>query len=140
MDPKAGKRRRPNMAAKKRRMSPRKQTTPIRVSSIASMDDLTKIAKSCDIVEASSSGLLVLLKRDALIPQSLRRNLTLDPLLGDRVFLRLEDMELEISGVVARTQFLGKEGFLLAIDYSEDAPEYWRECLMDLLPRPGELD
>jgi hypothetical protein len=35
---------------------------------------------------------------------------------------------------------LGKKGFYVAIDYSEEAPEYWRECLMDLLPNPGELD
>jgi hypothetical protein len=43
-------------------------------------------------------------------------------------------MNLEIGGVVARTKFLGKDGFIVAIDYTEDAPDYWRECLMDLLP------
>lgn len=130
------------MGAPKRnqRMSPRKQTTPIRVSSVTSLDSFAKIAKSCDIVEASATGLLLVVKRESLIPQALRRNLTLDSLKGDRVFLRLEDMDLEISGVVARTQLLGKSGFLIAVDYSEDAPEYWRECLMDLLPTPGEID
>lgn len=130
------------MAAPKRnqRMSPRKQTTPIHVSSVTSLDSFAKIAKACDIVEASATGLLMVVKRESLIPQALRRTLTLDALKGNRVFLRLEDMDLEISGVVARTQLLGKAGFLIAVDYSEDAPEYWRECLMDLLPTPGEID
>lgn len=122
------------------RVSPRKATTPIRVSSVTSLDDFAKIARDCDVVEASASGLLLLIKRDSLIPQMLRKNLSLDCLLGDKVFIRLEDMNLEISGSVARTQLLGKAGFLVAVDYSDDAPEYWRECLADLLPQPGEID
>ncbi|MBX2988280.1 MAG: hypothetical protein KF802_10320 [Bdellovibrionaceae bacterium] len=130
------------MASPKRktRISPRKQTTPIRVASLTSLDDFAKIARACDIVEASASGLLLLVKRDSLIPPVLRRNLNLDSLIGDRVFMRLQDMDLEISGIVARTQLLGKAGFLIAVDYSEEAPEYWRECLAELLPQPGEID
>lgn len=123
-----------------KRSAPRKQTTPIHVSALTSLDDFTKIARQCDVVEASASGLLLHVSREALIPASLRKNLTLDALIGDRVFMRLEDMNIEISGIVARTQLLGKSGFLIAVDYSADAPEYWRECLADLLPRPGEID
>ena len=107
---------------------------------MTSLDDFTKIAKDCEIIEASITGLLMQVKRQDLLPLHLRANLTIDCLIGDMVFLRLEDMNLEISGKIVRTQFLGKNGFLIAVDYSEDSPEYWRECLMDLLPRPGELD
>ena len=124
----------------KRRLAPRKATTPILVSYLTSLDTFTKIARDCDVIEASSSGLLLHVKREHLIPTALRRNLTLDALIGDKVFMRLEDMNLEISGVVARTQLLGKAGFLVAVDYSEDAPKYWRECLIELLPTPGEID
>jgi glycine cleavage system aminomethyltransferase T len=49
-------------------------------------------------------------------------------------------MNIEISGRIARTKLLGKQGFEIGIDYAEDAPEYWRECLVDLLPAPGEFD
>ena len=122
------------------RSAARKQTTPIRVSHVTSVDNFSKISKDCEMIEASATGLLLMIPRSSLIPQSLRTNLTLDVLLGDRVFLRLEDMNLNISGTVARTQLLGKAGYLVAVDYSEDAPEYWRECLMDLLPQPGELE
>lgn len=122
------------------RKSPRKEVTPIFVSYVSSLDDLAKLAKNCEVVEASSSGLLLLMKRADLIPQSLRGNLNIDSLIGHRVLLRLEDMNLEISGTIVRTKFMGKQGFHVAIDYSEEAPEYWRECLIDLLPVPGEIE
>lgn len=123
-----------------RRVAPRKEVTPINVSYITSLSDFTKIAKNCEIVEASATGLLLLIKREDLLPSTLRKTLSLDLLLGESIFMHLEDMNLEISGSIARTQLLGKKGFHVAIDYSEDAPEYWRECLMDLLPIPGEFE
>lgn len=123
-----------------RRISPRKELATVLVSYVASMDDLAKIARNCEILDASASGLLLLIKRKDLVPQALRSNLTLDSLIGDRIFLRIEDMNLEISGKITRTKFLGKAGFHVAIDYTEDAPEYWRQCLADLLPSPGEID
>lgn len=125
---------------KNKRVAPRKEVEPLRVSYMASLNNLAKLAKNCQIVEASASGLLLTVLRDDLIPQSLRGNLNLDCLIGDRVYLKVEPMNIEISGEIKRTKFLGKQGFHIAVDYSEDAPEYWRECLMDLLPKPGEFD
>jgi hypothetical protein len=118
----------------------RKSISPLHVSSLASLDDLTKIAKNCDVIEASANGLLLHFKRDSLIPASLRNNLNLDSLIGQRVFLKLDEMNLELSGIITRTKLLGKQGYNVAIDYTDEAPLYWRECLMDLLPIPGELD
>lgn len=123
----------------KRRSAPRKEVTPIHVSSLTSLSNFAKIANKAELVQASSSGFLVLVKRADLVPSSLRSNLSLDALVGDRVFIRLQDMNLEISGTIARTKLLGKEGYHVAIDFSDDAPEYWRECLIELLPRPGEI-
>lgn len=123
-----------------RRTSPRKEVEPLRVSNIASLDNLARLARYAEIVEASSSGLLLHIRREDLIPQSLKSSLTLDSLVGDRVFIHLEDMNLEISGHIRRTKLIGKKGYIIAMDYSTDAPEYWRECLMDLLPTPGELE
>lgn len=124
----------------KQRKSPRKEVTPIHVEYLTSLDDFTKIARDLKIVEVSSNGILLECDRQSLIPVSLRKNLSLDVLIGDRVFLRLSDMNLEVSGVITRTQLSGKKGYRIAVDYSDDAPEYWRECLTDLLPTPGELD
>jgi hypothetical protein len=51
---------------------------------------------------------------------------------------KIADMELEIDGCISRTRFIGSGLFEIAIDLSEDAPEYWRQCLVDLLPGTDE--
>ncbi len=124
----------------KRRGAARKELSPVKVSYISSLSSFSKLTRESQIIEASSTGLLILVERNDLVAPQLRKNLNIDELIGERVYLRLDDMNLELSGIVARTQFLGKAGFHIAIDYTDEAPEYWRECLMDLLPVPGELD
>jgi hypothetical protein len=123
-----------------RRVAPRREITPLEVSSVSSMENLAKIARSGEIVEASTTGFLLLVKREDLIPSILRKNLTLESIHGQKVLLHLPQMNIEISGRIARTKLLGKQGFEIGIDYTDDAPEYWRECLVDLLPAPGEFD
>ena len=125
---------------RKQRAAPRKELSPVKVSYISSLSDFSKLTREGQIVEASATGLLVLVERNDLVAPHLRKNLNIDELIGERVYLRLDEMNLELSGIVARTQFLGKQGFHIAIDYTDEAPEYWRECLMELLPVPGELD
>lgn len=120
---------------RKYRAAPRKDVAPLTLDSFASLENLQKLASYGEVVEASSSGILLRFKRDDLVAKDLRSNLNLDSLVGHSVYFNIHEMNLEISGKVARTKYLGKkEGFIVAIDYSLDAPEYWRECLMDLLP------
>jgi hypothetical protein len=128
------------MKALARRKSPRKKTTPLAVDMITSLENLMKICKYAEIVQASSSGLLLVMRREDLVPLNLRNNLSLQDLVGIRVLIRIAQMNLELSGTITRTQFLGKQGHQIAIDYTDDAPGYWRECLFDLLPYPGEID
>lgn len=120
--------------ARKHRIAPRKNISSLSLDTFSSLENLQKLAKHGEIIEASSSGLLIHFKREDFLSKELRSNLNIDTLLGHNVFMNIHEMNLEISGTVTRTQFLGKKGFLVAIDYSSDAPEYWRECLMDLLP------
>lgn len=119
---------------RKQRIAPRKDVSYLTLDGFSSLENLQKLAKHGEIIEASTSGLLIHFKREDFIPKELRSNLNLDSLLGHNVYMNIHEMNLEISGTITRTQFLGKKGFLVAIDYSSDAPEYWRECLMDLLP------
>jgi hypothetical protein len=123
-----------------RRAAPRRDICPLEISSMSSLDNLAKITRGGNVIEASITGFLVMVKREDLVPVALRKNLTLDDLVGMKVLLHLPQMNLEISGVVTRTKLVGKQGFEVGVDYTEDAPEYWRECLVDLLPYPGELD
>lgn len=123
-----------------RRVAPRREITPLKISSMSSLENLAKLTRGGNVIEASTTGFLVMVQREDLVPVALRKNLTLDDLVGTKVLLHLPQMNLEISGVITRTKLKGKEGFEIGIDYTEDSPEYWRECLVDLLPAPGELD
>ena len=126
--------------AKAYRSAPRQEIEPLTIQSISLMENLVKVCRGGIIREASTTGFLVELKRENLVMRELRQNLSLDVLVGSTVLIYLPQMDLELSGQVARTKFLGKEeGYLIGIDYSSDAPEYWRECLLDLLPKPGEI-
>ena len=128
------------MYGQNKRVAPRREVSPIQVSSMSSMENLAKIAKYGEIVDASSSGFLLIVKREDLVPASLRKNLSLEPIHGTRVMLHLPQMNIEISGMIKRTRLLGKKGFEIGVDFSDDAPEYWRECLLELLPLPGEFE
>lgn len=123
-----------------RRVAPRRDISPLAVSSVASLENLAKVARYGEIVEASITGFLLVVKREDLVPTALRRSLNIDTLVGQKVILHLPQMNIEVSGVIARTKLLGKKGYEIGIDYTDDSPEYWRECLLDLLPVPGEFD
>ena len=123
------------MKSQRKYRAARKDLKVLTLDSFSSMENLQKLASHGEVVEASASGILLRFKRDDLVSKELRSNLSLDGLVGKNVYFNIHEMNLEISGKVARTKFLGKkEGYIVAVDYSTDAPEYWRECLMDLLP------
>lgn len=125
-------------ARNKYRSAPRKEinkdTAKITLDSLCSMENLEKLAQFGEIIEASATGILLKIERKDFLNKDLRSNLNIDQLIGKEVFFNIHEMELEISGKITRTKFIGKTGFLIAVDYSNDSPEYWRECLMDLLP------
>ena len=111
-----------------------KEVAKLTLDSLSSMENLEKLAKYGEIIEASATGILIKIDRQDFVSKDLRANLNIDQLIGKEVFFNIHEMDLEISGKIARTKFLGKNGFVIAVDYSSDSPEYWRECLMDFLP------
>lgn len=123
-----------------RRIAPREELEPIEIRGFTSLDHMTLLSRSGYIVDASKSGFLLQIERKALVPKQFRDTLSLDVLIGDKVILMIDPLNLEIGGKIARTKRVNKELYEIAIDYSEDAPEYWREALLDMLPRPGEVD
>lgn len=127
-----------NLSRNQFRAAPRKEinkeAAKLTVDALCSMENLEKLCKYAEIVEASATGILLKIDRKDFLNKDLRSNLNIDQLVGKEVFFNIHEMDLEISGRVARTKFIGKTGFLVAVDYSEDSPEYWRECLMDFLP------
>ena len=116
------------------RVAKRKQVGSIPVSNLTTLSHFESIARFGHLIDASSTGFLILIDREDLVPKGLRQNLSLDSIEGEPIMLMINPMELEINGHIARTRYIGKGVFEIAVDFSQDAPEYWRECLFDLLP------
>ena len=128
------------MGAEKRRISDRKIIDSIHVADLTSMNNYGIIARDGYIIDASASGFLLTIRRRDLVPVTLKENLTLESLVGQQVVLFLPEMNLDLDGTITRTAHRGKGVFEIAIEFSNDIPTYWRECLVDLLPQPGELE
>ena len=122
------------------RLAERKLLGAIHFANLTALDRFVLLARNGTIVDASASGFLLKVPRKELVPKVLKSNLTIECLVGERVMLQISEMNLEIDGIVTRTKLIGKGNFEIAIDFSEDAPPYWRECLIDLLPNIGELE
>ena len=101
------------------------------------MDEFATIARSAEITNASSSGFKLLVIREELVPKIFRQNLTMQPLVGSKGVFEIEPMQLKITGVVKRASVVRAGKYELGVDFTDDAPEYWRECLMELLPGPN---
>ncbi len=122
-----------------RRVAGRKAVEGILISDLTAITNYAVIAKAGRIVNASTSGFLLEIERKDLVPKSLRENLNLESLLGQHVALYLPQMNLDLDGSVTRATHMGKGRFVVGVDFSYEVPEYWRACLVDLLPMPGEM-
>ncbi len=127
------------MGAEKR-TAYRKLTETIDVIDLTSMSNYAVIASTASIINASTSGFLMHIHRNDLNSNELKNNLSLNSLLNEKVVLFLPQMNLDLEGIIMRTKHLGKGVFEIAAQFSPDVPDYWKECLIDLLPVPGEMD
>lgn len=130
-----------NPAAKAdRRYAPREKFEHIQIRGLTSLDHKTLVSRLGHIVDASKTGFLLHVPRENLVPKHLRESLSLAELEGDKVILTIEPLNLEIGGKIARTRRINKETFEICVDFSDDAPEYWREALLDMLPRASDFE
>ncbi len=123
-----------------RRLAERKETEGIEISDLTSISNYSVIARYGKIINASNSGFLIEIERHSLVPEDLRENLSLDSTIGQNVVLYLPQMNLDLDGTISRTKRVGRGKYVIAINFSSDVPEYWRDCLVELLPAPGEID
>jgi hypothetical protein len=128
------------MSAKQKRAAGRKTTQHIHVSELTNLSNYSVIANEGTIIDASASGFCLMIDRTSLVPRNLKATLSLDAIIGQQVVMFLPSMNLDLDGTIRRTQHRGKGLFEVAIEFSPDVPEYWRECLVDLLPAPGEIE
>jgi hypothetical protein len=121
------------------RIAPRQKVEGLEISGFTSLDHMTLLSRHGHIVDASSSGFLLHIDRKELVPKQFREKLSIEVLEGDQILLTIPLMNLEITGKIARTKRVNKETYEIAVDYSDDSPEYWRELLLEMLPKPGDL-
>lgn len=122
-----------------KRVAKRKIVETVEISNLVSLSHYEPIASYGHLLDASTTGFLIKIERNDLVPKSLRQNLSLKSIEGEPIVLTISMMELEINGYIARTKYIGNGCYEIAIDFSQDAPEYWRECLFDLLPITSEF-
>lgn len=122
-----------------RRVAYRKVVDFIHVSELTSLSSYLVIAHQGVIVDASQSGFLLRIERTQLVPKEYRDNLVLTHLVGHQVVMYLPQMNLDLDGTITRADHIGKGQFEIAVTFASDVPEYWRDCLVDLLPAPGEI-
>jgi hypothetical protein len=129
-----------------RRYATRKVVDFIHVAELTSLSSYSVIAREGVIIDASQSGFLLRIDRKHLVPKQYKENLSLVELIGHQVVMYLPQMNLDLDGSITRAEHVGKGNFEIAVTFSQDVPEYWRDCLVDLLPenrsddgaRPGK--
>ena len=123
-----------------RRILKRKKTQDLLATQIINCDSLKKLFKVARIIDTSLKGFLLKIDRKDILQEDLKTSLSLESLVGTPISLFISDMELELDGKIKLTRHTGKGLFEVFIHFSSDTPKYWRECLIDLMPQPGELE
>ena len=112
----------------------RKQLNPIHVIDIQAVDRSVVLARHGTICNASATGMLIEVHYQDLNPDILGHDLPLNTIEGDYVIMKIAEMELDMDGTVIRAHYTRPGVCEIAIDFTDNAPAYWRECLSDLLP------
>jgi hypothetical protein len=125
---------------KRRQEAVRKQIEQIDVLNVKNTENGEVYFSRASIVDISPTGLLLRVSRADILALPLRSTLTFSQLHSVSVGFTIEIMDTYIEGYVARTKLEDRSHFLVAVDIREDAPEYWRQCLVELLPDPADAD
>ena len=118
----------------------RKEIGIIEFAELTSLTSYTVIASSGFVVDASSTGILIQINRSEISDPEIKSHLNLDTLMGQPVALYLPQMSLDLDGYIVRTSHKGKGQFQIAIEFGGAIPEYWRECLIELLPNEFDIN
>jgi len=122
-----------------RRAAKRKNIHTLDIEHVINNHTLKKICSKAKIVDTSTEGFLIVIEREDLMMGDLKDGLTLEALKDMSLSLYVPFMDLELDGTVGLTRHIGKGTFEVLVNFSDDTPKYWRECLMDLLPELDEI-
>lgn len=123
----------------KNRYNVRKQVAHFKLADLSIFAKYPNFAKKAELLDVSTNGMLISVHRKDLC-KKLKNSFELSDLEGRYMSLRIESMELELDALVIRSKSTDKDHFEIALDYSDSAPEYWREILFDMLPQGDDED
>ncbi len=112
-----------------------KRNYDIHISEITLLHDYVVVANQAAVRELNEEGLILTIKRENITVADLRNNLNLDSIIGEQVAFYIPSMDLDLDGEVFETKHMGNGVFEVIVKFSEEAPEYWRQCVADLMPR-----
>lgn len=112
----------------------RKPVQEVFIEAIKNIKSGEQYFNTAQVIDVSPTGILLSVRRKDITALPLRSNLSLNQIHGQGVGFTIAVMDTYIEGVIARTKPLGKGNYHIAIDFRDDAPEYWRQALYDILP------
>lgn len=123
-----------------RRKHTRKLLDPIHVANIETVDQHMLIAHYGTLLNASASGFLIHINRRDLNPDLREYEPLLAACKGIDVIMKIVEMELKIDARVVRICRIDETSYEIAVDFAGMAPDYWCECLAELMPHVGEIE
>ncbi len=99
-----------------------------------SNEENSLIAKKAFISKVTPNGFNLSLYYKDLIPRSLRFHLNLSPLLGKKILMYIPAMNMDLEGIITKAHHTGNGHFNIHLNFFEDMPKYWCECLFELWP------
>ena len=111
------------------------QKTKIKACSITFSDAEDILVKKAFVSEVTSKGFKLILNYRDLVSESLKLELDLHSLYHKNIHAYIPDMEMDWAGKVTGSRHLGKGNFEVNIEFFQQEPKYWRECLFDLWPK-----
>ena len=113
----------------------KKKIKGVKAASITLSNEENLIVKKALISQVSPAGFNLIFNYRDLVPESLKFQLHLHSLWYKNIHMYIPDMEMEMEGTVIGTRHLGTGNFEINIEFFQEVPKYWRECLFDLWPK-----
>ncbi len=107
----------------------------VKACSITLSNEEDIIVKKAFVSEVTPKGFKLILNYHDLVPESLKLQLHLHDLWYKNIHTYIPDMDMDWEGKVIGTQHLGKGNAEVNIEFFQEVPKYWCECLFDLWPK-----
>ncbi len=111
------------------------KTTGVKATSIALSQEESLIVKKAFVSEVSPKGFNLTFNYQDMVMDSLKFQWDLHTLWHKNIDIYIPDMEMDIEGKVIGAKHLGQGNFEVNMEFSQESPVYWRECLFELWPK-----